>query len=218
MEPKRTDLLNHLASKYGLKRYLEIGVQNPIQNFDQIICEYKVSVDPDPNAHATFCMTSDEFFKNVPEKIEREKLDVTSISDLTPQYIKGSAIPFDLIFIDGLHTAEQVKKDFENALKALSPNGFIVLHDCNPLKEEHTIVPRPTPTGHWNGDVYKFASCLDMIGICCTVDIDNGCKVVQPTFLNKPTYREFRGWDHFNENRKELLNLISWDDFINPVE
>jgi hypothetical protein len=135
--PNRTDLLNHLATKYDLKRYLEIGVQVPALNFDKIKCEYKVGVDPDPMAMTTYTMTSDQFFKT-----------------FAHQHV------FDLIFIDGLHTAEQVRKDFENALKILSPKGFIVMHDCNPEKEEHTIVPRPRPTGHWNGDVYKFASCL----------------------------------------------------------
>lgn len=194
-EPKRTDLLNHLATRYNLKRYLEIGVQNPMQNFDQIICEYKISVDPDPKAHAVFQMTSDEFYGRIKEG--------------NPDYI------FDLVFIDGLHTAEQVKKDFENALKVLSPNGFIVLHDCNPLKEEHTIVPRPTPTGHWHGDVYQFAFRLCRDSNFFTVDIDCGCGVYQ---LNKEPnllFSENRiAWVDFNYNKKEILKLISWDEFI----
>ncbi len=40
-------------------------------------------------------------------------------------------------FIDGLHTEEQVDKDVENSLKHLSPNGTIMLHDCNPPTEWH---------------------------------------------------------------------------------
>lgn len=189
----RTDLLNHLAEKYNLQRYLEIGVQDPAQNFNKIICKEKWSVDPNPAAKATHCETSDDFF------------ETTSIG---PHY--------DLIFIDGLHTAEQVKKDFENALKILSPNGFIVLHDCNPEKEEHTIVPRPTERGHWNGDVYKFASSVvaPIPGKKkkLTVDIDNGCMVV-PNFggywlIDAPS------WEFFNSHRKDLLNLISWEEFI----
>lgn len=184
----RTDLLNHLAEKYGLQRYLEIGVQVPELNFDRIKCKWKSSVDPDPRAKAMYPMTSDKFFKSW---IYEEK--------------------FDLVFIDGLHTAEQVKKDFENALTILSPNGFIVLHDCNPLKEEHTIVPRPTDRGHWNGDVYKFAvSIEDKV----TVDIDNGCLVYDghgsAAIINLRC-----DWENFDRNRKTLLNLISWDEFIN---
>jgi len=189
----RTDLLNHLAEKYNLKRYLEIGLQNASQNFDKIKCEYKVSVDPDPNAHATFEMTSDEFFS----------------------YDILSEHRYDLIFLDGLHTAEQVQKDFENALKILSPNGFIVLHDCNPQKEEHTIVPRPTERGHWNGDVYKFAISLTGTHAFRTVDIDNGCGVFGGT-VNSQVFTvddPDMTWNYFTKHRKELLKLISWDEF-----
>ena len=188
----RTDLLNFLAEKYNLQNYLELGVQVPGLNFDKIKCKYKSGVDPDHEAKATYQMTSDQFFK-------------TWIYDET----------FDLIFIDGLHTAEQVKKDFENALKILSPNGFIVLHDCNPLKEEHTIVSRPTERGHWNGDVYKFAGRLSAFEEFVTIDIDNGCGVFcnldGVTFPYRPNF----DWGYFDAHRKELLNLITWDEFIN---
>lgn len=198
----RTDLLNHLAEKYNLQRYLEIGVQVPELNFDKIICSEKWGVDPDPKAKATFPYDSDTFFHNFGN-------DYTDWPD-----------DFDLIFIDGLHTAEQVKKDFENALKILSPNGFIILHDCNPEKEEHTIVPRPTKTGHWNGDVWRFAvgfTGYDRLWRW-TVDIDNGCTVFwnRSEALNEVVHYGISEmpWSHFDTNRKELLYLISWDEFV----
>lgn len=199
----RTDLLNFLADTYKLERYLEIGVQNRNQNYDSIKCRLKVSVDPDPSADVGFHCTSDQFFE-----------------DIHPWWVKDGnpgMSHFDLIFIDGLHTKEQVKKDFENALKVLSPNGFIVLHDCNPLKEEHTIVPRPKP-GHWNGDVYKFAMVLgEYFRKFIVVDIDNGCGVWNNNGddVIKDTYYQGNDWQSFNQNRKQLLNLISWDEFIN---
>lgn len=198
--PNRTDLLNHLIKRYSLQSYLEIGLQNVSQNFDKINCEYKVSVDPDPNAKAAFCMTSDEFFNTGFYRLY--------VND-------ASETKFDLIFIDGLHTAEQVKKDFENSLKILSANGFIVIHDCNPQKEEHTIVPRPTKTGHWNGDVYKFACQLAINWLSFkTVDIDNGCGVF---ISNTQDYSlgDIPAWSDFDNNRKRFLNLISWEEFIN---
>lgn len=206
----RTDILNHLAAAYGLQRYLEIGVQNPMQNFDKIICPYKVSVDPEPRASATFSMTSDEFFENEPEK-------------------------FDLIFIDGLHHSWQVLKDFMNAVGRLNAGGFIVLHDCNPQKEEHTIVPRQTASGHWNGDCYKVAAKIPFPKV--TVDEDNGCCVVRlfdgkaapsiaialaaagvaaitAMFVNLQKGNvPLMSWQEFDANRKELLNLITWDEF-----
>lgn len=186
----RTDLLNHLAKTHNLSGYLEIGLQDSTQNFGKIICEDKFCVDIDPLAKADFTGSSDDFFKHNKNK-------------------------YDLIFLDGLHHAEQVRKDFENALKVISPNGFIVIHDCNPIKEEHTIVPRPTKTGHWNGDVYKFAAALLHNGKY-TVDIDNGCMVCPGNrdryqILHEPNF----DWNIFSVHRKSVLNLISWDEFVN---
>ena len=199
----RTDLLNHLAEKYKLERYLEIGVQVPELNFDKIKCPYKIGVDPDQKAHATFHMTSDEFFE----------------TGFDNSFVNNDwETQFDLIFIDGLHTAEQVKKDFENALKILSPNGFIVLHDCNPEKEEHTIVPRPTERGHWNGDVYKFACELGYyFEKFRVVDIDNGCGVWNWSGADIQKDSDLwwpQTWETFDSRRKHLLNLISWDEFV----
>jgi hypothetical protein len=192
----RTDLLNFLAEKYNLQRYLEIGVQVPELNFDKVICKQKVGVDPDPLARATWQMTSDEFFHG--------------------RFYEG-IVP-DLVFIDGLHTKEQVKKDFENALKILSPNGFILIHDCNPEKEEHTIVPRTSARGHWNGDVYKFACTIGRAKH--TIDIDNGCMVIYGDEVYVPKPQRFfyidgpPDWQTFTANRIGLLNLITWDEFI----
>lgn len=195
----RTDLLNHLAERYRLKRYLEIGVQNSSQNFDKINCEYKIGVDPDPKANAAFCMTSDEFFAMA---------------------IAGGT-QFDLVFIDGMHTAEQVRIDFHNAIQVISDNGFIVLHDCNPQKEEHTIVPRPTKSGHWNGSVYKFACELGMYyKKFKVVAIDNGCGVWSnggADILKDTNYPFPIEWNYFDQWRGELLNLTSWDEFFRTL-
>jgi hypothetical protein len=202
----RTDLINFLIKKHGYKRYLEIGVQNTAQNFDKIEVEYKVCVDPDPKAKASYLMTSDEFFENCKSFFMNE-------------------MKFDIIFIDGMHTAEQVKKDFENSIYLLSEGGSIILHDCNPLKEEYTIVPRPKPTGNWHGDVYKFVSRIPKTNIISgipknqfyTVNIDCGCGVYFGGIDGISRHRYKSGlltWQMFDKNRNELLNLIEWDDFI----
>ena len=188
----RTDLLNHLIQKHGLKSYLEIGLQDASQNFDKIKSEYKVSVDPDPKAKAMFTLTSDDFFE------ERD--------DRLPDY-------FDLIFIDGLHTAEQVKKDFENALQVLTPNGFIVLHDLLPETYERQLVPRPTPSGSWNGDCWKFGIQLAAASTFKTVNIDNGCGVWNSN--HRPNIIDLElSWEEFNKSKNSYLNVISWEEFI----
>lgn len=72
---------------------------------------------------------------------------------------------FDVIFVDGLHTYEQVVKDVSNSLDHLTSGGVIVLHDCNPPTEASAHPARdcahaeslglPGWTGAWCGDVWK---------------------------------------------------------------
>lgn len=192
----RTELMNLLIEEFKLQTYLEIGLQNKKSNFDKINIKdnFKVSVDPDINANATFQFTSDEFFKK---------------NRITPL-----VFTFDLIFIDGLHHANQVKKDFENSMEFLNDGGFIVLHDCNPAEEIYSLVPRQSKL--WNGDVYKFASTLKLYsGIkYITADTDHGCCIVRKakkynsTFSVQDETINAITWDYFIKNKEHLINLM----------
>ena len=79
---------------------------------------------------------------------------VSKTSDKYFDFIPEHTV-FDLIFIDGFHTKEQVKRDFENSLRCLNQNGFIVIHDTYPwTNREHGYREKQK---QWWGDVYKFA-------------------------------------------------------------
>lgn len=194
----RGDVLNHLIKRWGLRSYLELGTQVRANNFDKIKCDWKFCVDLDYGAKADFTGTTDEFFRQYGNEL------------------RPVANGIDLIFIDASHIADQVQKDFENSLEILSRKGFIVLHDCSPAKEEYTFVPRPFPRGHWNGDVWRFAAAFygyeDLIRY--TVDIDNGCMVIQPGGGVFKTNISQMPWKEFDTNRKKYLNLISWQEFV----
>lgn len=181
-----TDVLNLIASKIGAKWYLEIGVYNPDHNFNHIAVERKVSVDPDPAAGALLKLTSDEYFALFPGQT------------------------FDLVFIDGLHHADQVKKDIQNGWNCLNVGGVIVLHDCNPPTVETTCVPRGAQR-EWCGDVYK-TICRLSGAQKFTVDFDYGCSVIRKT--SKSDVVEFgQAWEYpwnvFEQNRRDWLNLKS---------
>lgn len=45
----------------------------------------------------------------------------------------------DFLYIDGDHTYEGIKKDFEIYIKLMSPNGLIGLHDINTYKEGYGV-------------------------------------------------------------------------------
>jgi hypothetical protein len=189
---RRYDIINTLIKKNNYKKYLEIGIQEGIC-FRHVNCEYKVGVDPALDSSATFKITSDEFFKNL-NKNEK----------------------FDIIFIDGLHTSEQVDKDIENSLNVLNENGVILLHDCNPLIEDYA---KEYPIhDNWMGTVYlsiiKLRLYRDDLSIT-TIDTDAGVGILKRNKSNKINYKyeESMNWNFFEKNRNEILNLISVEDF-----
>ena len=198
-----SELINYLIEKFSLKSYLEIGTFNRDHNFNLIKAYQKTCVDPDPAAAADHVCTSDHFF---------EVINKAHMCD-------GGDRQFGLIFIDGLHHADQVRKDFENALECLAPGGFIVLHDCNPPTEITTCVPRGAQR-EWCGDVYKFACRLgEYNGIdFVTCDFDYGCAVVwrEPVKVGKLIDQDIT-WEYFQEN-PALLRLIQVQEFVELCE
>jgi len=150
--PTRVDFLQSIVRCRRVEDYLEIGCFQD-ECFSQIPVARKVGVDP--RSGGTVRATSDEFFA-------------------------GNTARFDLVFIDGLHLAEQVVRDVRNALQVLRPNGVIVLHDCLPL--DALAQYRRRSSRVWNGDVWK---ALVEIRTWPQVDaavclIDHGLGIVVP--------------------------------------
>lgn len=193
----RTDLLNHLIAARGYRDYLEIGVRNRRQNFDKVAARgVKHGVDPDPQREISHRMTSDAFFARTDQL-------------------------YDLVFIDGLHIADQVERDVLNSLAHLRSRGAIVLHDVNPLTPDAQTDDYDGKK-HWNGTVWKAwvklrATRADLA--MCVVDIDEGCGVIergsQVVLSNVPTTDYARmAYEDLAADRKRLLNLVSAEDFF----
>lgn len=124
----RISIINLLFSNQVDGKYLEVGCQGNVA-FDSIIAKSKVGVDPVKGG--TVRLTSDQYFSNNEEK-------------------------FDVIFLDGLHTYEQIRLDIRNAAKSLkNGRGWIVLHDMLPRNWLEAHVPRISKK--WTGDVWKIA-------------------------------------------------------------
>ena len=144
---RRFDLINAAISRRRYETYLEIGVRDPQDCFNRVMAARKWSVDPGLEFRSNpvdFAMTSDEFFA---------RCDAGQVSNRPTAW--------DVIFIDGLHRAEQVWRDIQNASRYLAPSGMIFLHDCLPPSEvfarerfEWALESRVC----WNGTCWKALS------------------------------------------------------------
>jgi len=183
----RTDIINYYLDRAASpKFYLEIGIRNLNDNFDRIRADHKDGVDPNPACKSNYVMTSDVFFSR----------NTTS---------------YDLVFIDGLHSDEQVTRDILSSLKFIKDKGTIVLHDCNPPTERSQKL-------RLNGTVWKAfvkfrmeREDLEMF----VIDTDCGVGVIKPNSKQKnfQCAEDIYNYKIFNKYRKEALNLISIDEF-----
>lgn len=200
----RWDIINHLIRKNQYTNYLELGYYKG-WSFDRVNLYNKFAVDPNPSKipkqeaapyganvdNEVIKMTSDDYF-----------------AFISPEQ------KYDIVFIDGLHESSQVDKDIENSLKHLSPGGIIVMHDCNPSSYEMTTTG--TQHGEWTGDVYKSFINFTTGGRCdyYVVNTDYGVGVIK-NYVGLPQSAKLDyQWPEFDVHRKELLSLISVEEFL----
>ena len=189
--PSRYEIIQKIIERKKYKNYLEIGCLKN-ETFDKINIEKKIGVDPVSGGNVR--LTSDVFFKT--------NKDI-----------------FDIIFIDGLHVYEQVKKDILNSLKFLNRDGVLLLHDCLPKKIRDQMVPRSHE--NWNGDVWKaLVECRTLKDIdtyTCVADQGIGIIFKRPNqkilVLNNKNFKKMKFKDYYFNN-KEYMNLIDVNDLF----
>ena len=190
----RQKLVQEIINIKKYESYLEIGTFHD-DLFHYVKCKKKVGVDP--VSGGTIRKTSDKFFED-------------------------NTDTFDCVFIDGLHYYEQVKKDIENSLKVLNPNGIILLHDCLPNNYFEQAVPRCQIT--WNGDVWKaIIECRTKENIdtyTCYADFGIGVifnrKNKNILKTDNKNYLKFEFEEYFY-NHKKFMNIIEYEDLIKII-
>jgi len=189
--PSRVTVVNYLIKKNNFRSYLEIGCDKDYL-FSKIIIKQKVGVDPKNGG--TVRMTSDAFF------LRNKKT-------------------FDIIFIDGLHIYDQVKRDVLNSIKVLNKNGFILLHDCLPRKISEQRVPRIRNL--WTGDVWKVIvdlrtyENLDTYTLIADMGIGIVLKRKNRNLLKLGIDFKKLSFKEYYHNHKKFMNLISYSKFRN---
>jgi hypothetical protein len=86
----------------------------------------------------------------------------------------------------------------------------------NPPDEGHQLYPQPQTQSNWTGDCWKGwvklkteRSDLQM----CVVDTDYGCGIITRGKQELIKVKKELTYDMLNNNRVELLNLITVDEF-----
>jgi len=96
---------------------------------------------------------------------------------------------FDIIFIDGFHTEEQVLQDINNACRVLEKDGIIVVHDCMPPDAWHQRESSEYKPGeNWNGTVWKAVLRVFNTSVykCTLLDTDWGCGIIDTSVPQTP--------------------------------
>ncbi len=204
--PPRVAIVQAALDRFSKPSYLEIGVHTGVL-FLHLRAHRKLGVDPDPKvprwkrlAHPNtairgrlLAQTSDEFFAAL-DPGER----------------------FDVVFVDGLHLHEQALRDIENAVRYLSADGVVFVHDCNPADAVSAgRDPEATAGAGWCGDVWKAIAHLrshrgDLR--IETLDTDNGIAVVRRGPNPKATGElsvDALAYEDLATRRVELLGLRS---------
>jgi hypothetical protein len=127
---------------------------------------------------------------------------------------------FDCVLIDGLHTADQAHRDVENALNCLSPDGLIVMHDCNPqtataaLPSLRAAAAQADFSGLWNGDVWRAVLRLrtrpDLE--VSVLDCDQGLGIIRRGVPKHPLAEDEiddLSYEDLTADRVRLLNLVA---------
>jgi len=189
MDFTRIDVVQLLINKFEDPSYLEIGCAGN-ELFDSIQIPKKIGVDPASGGNVR--KTSDAFFENNNDR-------------------------FDVVFIDGLHEYEQIRRDFINSIKSLNVGGWIAIHDMLPRNWIEQHVPSVS-MAQWTGNGWKIAfELLETKGIEFKIlKLDCGVgvvKVIDSNAVLKDLRNELlqKEFSYFYENFNKLP-VTEWDD------
>ena len=175
-------------------KYLEIGCfKNEVFNSIPLLSNQKIGVDPIEGGNIR--KTSDDFFE-VNEDF------------------------FDIVFIDGLHTYDQIKKDILNSLKILNKKGIIFIHDMIPDSKISSLVQRQKYTSNWNGDVFRVIfDLLDNDNLSFKIaNIDFGVGILKKKNENPIEFKPNNYNYEYFLSKKLNLPIISLEEAFEFIE
>ena len=180
------DRINNIGNLIGgINRYLEIGVAKG-DTFFRVQAQEKHAVDP----RFRFEIESRIHVKN--EHFHK------STSDEFFSMLGAEKKPFDIIFLDGLHTYNQTLRDFLNSLAVSHDKTIWIIDDTvptDPIAAEPDLKKVRASRGimgnqhdeTWMGDVYKVIEFINsyMFQYTCLTTEGHGQTIILPIDRNK---------------------------------
>ena len=218
----RPSVLQPILDLFPGARYLEIGVSEGA-TFHAVTASVKVAVDPNFRF---------PFENHISEDSEVIYHQSTSDS-FFEQYRSG--VPFDVVYLDGLHTYDQTLRDLLNAAILLQPKGVIVIDDVLPDTYSASLSQTDCSefrarTGElfnsWMGDVFKvvyFVSSFMQQFDYRTIANNHGQLVmwrgVRPEFdLSGLSLSEISGASYLDTIlRREYFKLAQYHDIFDLI-
>ena len=217
----KTDLINWLGWQAGYTSYLEVATETTGLMFGLI------SRDVFSSADRVMYRLHPKYDDGLPIWHR------TALADSTECFraLEAAGRTFDLVFVDSYHTYESSRRDLELALERLQPGGTVVVHDCRPAKPE--LATPSFKEGSWLGVTYL--AFLDLVNErpdleYCVVDLDTGCGILRPRrhvtadrdraavdpapARRRPPALDYRDWSVYMANQREILNLVSVNQFL----
>jgi hypothetical protein len=220
---RKFDIALMLARKYGFASYLEVVTPTTGGTYGQV------------DRHQ-FSTRMRLMYRRPAEFLDGETIDFStqaeSAEDLYLELI-NSGRRFDLVFLDPFHTYASSLRDIVYALQLVQPGGSVLIHDCDPPREE--IAGPEFRPGEWCGVTYL--AYLDTVlfdpGLCyATVDADYGCGIISKKPRREALYSnsdralasEWRNlqpsqkFSFFIQHRARLLHLVDPITFTRSLQ
>jgi tetratricopeptide (TPR) repeat protein len=188
---KRYDIVKNVLNALNGRTYLEIGIDTA-ESFMNIQAPRKFGIDPVPTfnlindmlstldiSRLKYSCSADTGIADLTLRAHtHRRIDNLKPGEISELFYETSDIffekhaselfskdPLNVAFVDGLHPWEQTYQDVLNCLEYLSPDGVILMHDCNPptAASAHPAqswqaareMKLPDWDGLWCGDVWK---------------------------------------------------------------
>jgi hypothetical protein len=216
---KKADIVNLLARKRGYRSYLEIATPKSGKTYGEID---RAQLD----CQRLVYRCGDGFSDGLP-------IDFRATGDSSAALIHAILVgeigraPYDVVFVDALHTYRASMEDILGGYCLLRPGGMMVVHDCKPPHEG--MAGLEYFEGFWCGVSHQ--AFIDFVLPrrelqFFTVDCDFGCGVVfKPEDADAARDRtafewfcarrdEHEAFSYFEKRPAELLRLKSVRQFV----